>query len=79
MAAKLRKIEGEVLISLCTKCKCCLAKKEHCFVCHTSTSIANMCGCGECDSKANAFVEMEVMRTQRRKAAQRDRARLSLA
>jgi len=76
---KTRKVDGEILVSLCIRCKCCLAGTGHCYTCHTSTSIANMCGCGECDGKADSFVELEAMRVQRRKVRYeyRSRARIT--
>lgn len=62
----LKMVEGEILISLCNQCKCCLPRAGHCAICHLGTSIAKMCGCGECNAKADSFIEIEAERTKRK-------------
>lgn len=62
-----KQVEGERLIALCDSCKCCIPRSGHCAICHLNKSIANLCGCKECDSKANAYVEIETIRSNERR------------
>lgn len=46
------------LYVLCSECKCCLIKNEdshHCYTCHTEMKLEDICGCGDCVAKAEAW------------------------
>lgn len=57
MGVKLFKLEGEILTALCNDCKCCLADDTHCWQCHVTKSIDKLCGCNNCKSKIEDYVE----------------------
>jgi len=57
---------GEILVSLCKECKCCIPLDGHCYVCHTEQSIDKMCGCGNCPAMAKDYAEREAMRIKNR-------------
>jgi hypothetical protein len=63
---KLPTVGGEVIAALCTSCKCCLANSGHCWTCHTTATIAKLCGCGDCDGQAKLFAETEAIRVKNR-------------
>jgi len=56
------KVIKEPLFALCDNCKCCLAKTSHCWHCHINSTIAGLCGCGDCPSRADAFYDLEQLR-----------------
>lgn len=56
-------INGEDILLDCSQCKCCtynLRKRtknnsnlrHHCYRCHMSMSVEEICGCGDCLNKA---------------------------
>lgn len=68
-------IGPEVLSALCPKCQCCLADGSHCGNCHNRLSIKTLCGCGNCASKAQDYIEREALRVAKVEA---DRAAKAL-
>lgn len=53
---------GELLTALCTHCKCCLAGVGHCWTCHSTISIKDLCDCGSCYQEAIDYNEREAAR-----------------
>lgn len=54
---QIRRIEGEVMTSLCIDCKCCLAQEGHCWNCHSTISVEKLCGCGNCLAMVSDYIE----------------------
>jgi hypothetical protein len=49
-----------VTIVLCNQCQCCLIQEEdehHCLTCHLEIQLEDICGCGACIDKAQAWAE----------------------
>jgi hypothetical protein len=58
----------EKLVALCDKCKCCLADTTHCWECHVTKSIAELCGDDLCEAKVEDYKQREKMMNIKRLA-----------
>lgn len=59
-------LNGDILTATCKACKCCLGADSHCWNCHTTMSVKELCDCGLCPSMLDDYVQREKMREQRK-------------
>lgn len=65
----------ETFSVLCKKCKCCLANTTHCWTCHTTKSMEQLCGDDQCEEKLNDYLAREEARRIKVESARLARAR----
>jgi hypothetical protein len=70
-------VKTEILSALCKECNCCLANGPHCWICHTSVTIKQLCGCGDCDGQAALYVETQALRVKKAQIRYRTSARIA--
>lgn len=57
---------SEQLVALCDRCLCCLANRGHCWTCHTTISIKDLCGDDVCEDKMSDYLSrQEIIRKRR--------------
>lgn len=59
---QLTMLGSEILTAICKACRCCLSKNGHCWNCHTTMSVKELCDCGMCPSMIDDYLAREHVR-----------------
>lgn len=76
LSLPMRTVDNEILTALCVRCECCLANEGHCWTCHTTVSIKDLCGCLDCYDQAKDFNARDAERVAARRVNLSTKARL---